>query len=114
MDVLDRKIERLLLNSKKVSEEQLQSLKTQAEANKISLSQAVIANDIATERELAQLYADEISVPLTEFNAKDIPKEILKLIPEHIAKQYRVILFDIESDNGTNLLAMQDPDDVQE
>jgi hypothetical protein len=51
--------------------------------------------------------------PYTEFNAKDIPSEILKIIPEHIAKQYRVILFDKEKDTGVYLVAMEDPDDIE-
>ena len=113
MDVLDKKLERLLLSKKKIDEDQLKSLKNQMESDKKTLKEVVIANNIASEQELTQLFADEIGVPYVEFNAKDIPREILKLVPEHIAKQYRVILFDIESESGINLLAMEDPDDVQ-
>jgi type IV pilus assembly protein PilB len=113
MDVLDKKIERLLLAKKKIDAEELKTLKAQMESDKKSLREVVIANNITTENELTQLFADEIGVPYIEFNAKEIPKEILKLVPEHIAKQYRVILFDIESESGINLLAMEDPDDVQ-
>lgn len=113
MDVLDKKIERILLASNKINKEQLDKLKEQAAADKKSLQEVVIANNITTEQELAMRYADQIGVPYIEFVAKDIPREILKKVPEHIAKQYRVILFDIEPETGTNLLAMEDPDDVQ-
>ncbi len=113
MDVLDKKIERLLIKTQKVSEDELAKLKEQAVADKKSLRELVLNKNIATEQELAMEYAEEIGVPYTEFVAKDIPREILKKVPEHIAKQYRVILFDIEAETGVNLLAMEDPDDVQ-
>lgn len=113
MDVLDKKIERLLISGEKVDEEQLKKLKDEAASDKKSLLEVVVAASIATEKELAMMYAEEIGVPYVEFNAKEIPREILKLIPEHIAKQYRVIIFDVEAETGTNLVAMEDPDDIQ-
>jgi type IV pilus assembly protein PilB len=39
-------------------------------------------------------------------------KEVLNLIPEHIARQYNAVLFDVKAD-GSKHLAMEDPDDVQ-
>lgn len=113
MDVIDKKVERLLSKSKKVSAEQLKLLKEQAESEKKSLLDVVTAGNVASEQELAMLYSEENGVPFIDFNAKDIPREILKLIPEHIAKQYRVIIFDVEADGGTHLVAMEDPDDVE-
>ena len=113
MDVLDKRTERLLVKSKKISEEQLKTLKEQAAHEKKSLLEVVVAGNYATEQELAMLHAEEIGVPFIEFNAKDIPREVLKLIPEHIAKQYKVILFEIEAGSGAHLVAMEDPDDVE-
>ncbi|HPW47825.1 MAG TPA: GspE/PulE family protein, partial [Candidatus Saccharibacteria bacterium] len=51
-------------------------------------------------------------IPFIDLNPKDIQKETLRLIPERIARQYNVIVFSIEED-GTKLLAMEDPDDIQ-
>ena len=36
----------------------------------------------------------------------------MHLIPERIARQYNVVVFNVE-ENGTKLLAMEDPDDIQ-
>jgi type IV pilus assembly protein PilB len=65
-----------------------------------------------TEQELTQAYAAKIDVPFVELIPRNIKKEVLKLIPEHIAQQYNAVLFDVK-DDGTKLLAMEDPDDVQ-
>ncbi len=113
MEVSDKKVERLLQKSNKLNKEQLDSLKQQAENEKKSLMAVAVAGNIASEQEIAMLYAEDIGVPYIEFSAKDIPKEILKLIPEHIAKQFRTILFEVEGDTECNLVAMEDPDDVE-
>jgi type IV pilus assembly protein PilB len=113
MDVFDRKIGPLLVANKKISDQQLKVLSERSEKEKRSLREIVVADNLASEQEIAKIYALQINVAYTEFNPKDIPSETLKLIPEHIAKQYRAILFDKEKDSGTYLVAMEDPDDIE-
>ncbi len=51
-------------------------------------------------------------LPSSNSMRKKSPHEILRLIPERIAHQYKVILFGVD-DQGCKMLAMEDPDDVQ-
>jgi type IV pilus assembly protein PilB len=113
MDVFDRKIGPLLLENKKVTQEQLKTLGEQAEKEKKTLKDIIVSDNIASEQDLYKLYASKINVPYTEFNAKEIPANILKLVPEHIAKQYRLIIFGQEKDSKAYLIAMEDPEDVE-
>jgi type IV pilus assembly protein PilB len=113
MDVFDRKIGPILLDSKKVTDEQLRTLEQRGQNEKKSLREIVVAEGIATEPELYKMYALKVDVPYAEFAAKEIPSDILKLIPEHIAKQYRMILFGQEKDTNTYLIAMEDPEDIE-
>jgi len=113
MDVFDRKIGPLLLSNKKITQEQLKILTARSEREKKSLRDIVIADNIASEQELAKMYALQISVPYTEFNAKEIPSDLIKRIPEHTAKQYRAILFEQEKGTQTFLIAMEDPEDIE-
>jgi type IV pilus assembly protein PilB len=113
MDLLDSKIGHLLLTNKKVSAEQLKTLEQRSTNEKKSLKELVTAEGISSEQEIAKMYSIQISVPYVEFNPKDIPPEILKRIPEHIAKQYRMILFDIDKENNSFLVAMEDPEDIE-
>jgi type IV pilus assembly protein PilB len=112
MRISDSLVEKLLKKAGKVTDEQLKALKEQETAEKKPLQDLVIASEIINESELTKLYAAEIDVPFIELNAKEIKREILKLIPERIAKQYQVVLFGVE-DDGSKLLAMEDPDDIQ-
>lgn len=112
MRISDSLVEKLLKNADRVTPEQLASLHEQSVAEKKPLQDLVVQNNLIDEKDLTQLYAEEIDIPYIELNPKEIKREILKLIPERIARQYNVVLFGIEEDK-TKLLAMEDPDDIQ-
>lgn len=112
MRISDSLVEDLLKKADKVSAEQLKTLREQEVNEKKPLQDLVIRNNILSEKDLTKLYADEIDIPFIELNAKDIKREVLRLIPERIANQYRVVLFGVDED-GNKLLAMEDPDDIQ-
>lgn len=112
MRISDSLVEQLLRDAEKVTEDQLVGLREQEKTEKKPLQDIVIRNGVVNEQDLTKLYAKEIDLPFIELNPQEIPREILRLIPERIARQYKVILFGVE-ENGGKLLAMEDPDDVQ-
>jgi type IV pilus assembly protein PilB len=111
MRVSDDLVEKLLTSTGKFSEEQLKALREQEKSDKKPLQDVVIAANAISERDLTKLYAQEIDVPFVELNAREVHKDILKLIPERIAKQYHTVAFDVDED-GVVFVAMEDPDDV--
>lgn len=112
MRIPDSLVEKLLLDSKKCSKEQLATLREQEKHDKKPLQDLAVKNGVLTEKELTKLYADEIEVPFIELNAKEIKPDVLKLLPERIARQYKAVVFDAEA-KGPKLVAMEDPDDIQ-
>jgi type IV pilus assembly protein PilB len=112
MRISDALVIGLLRESRKVNEEQLRQLLEQQKTDKRPLQELVLKNNLLPETDLTKLYAAKIDVPFVEIIPKNLSKDVLKLIPEHIARQYNAILFDTRPD-GTRLLAMEDPDDVQ-
>lgn len=112
MHISDTATEKLLLESNKISPQELTNLKDQAKNEKKPLEDLVLKSNLMSEKELVKLYAAEADIPYAEFNAHDIKRELLRLIPERIARQYRAVLFGV-ADNGDKLLAMEDPDDIQ-
>lgn len=112
MRISDSLVEKFLIDADKVKSDQLQSLREEEAAENRPLQDLAIGNGIISEKELTKLYAEEIDVPFIELNPKEIKREVLKLIPERIARQYAVVLFGID-DDGSKLLAMEDPDDIQ-
>ncbi|MDB5163501.1 MAG: Type secretion system protein [Candidatus Saccharibacteria bacterium] len=112
MHISDTVTEKLLRESKKFTPEELTNLKEQAKSEKKPLQDLVLKNNLLTEKDLLKLYAEESDTPFIEFNPKELKRDILRLIPERIARQYRAVLIGVE-DNGAKLLAMEDPDDIQ-
>ena len=112
MRIADVLTEQLLKKAGKITDEQLANLKQAQAKDKKPLQDLVIKNNLLNERELTQLYAHEIDVPLVELNAREINKDILTLLPERIARQYHAVVFG-EDEGGTKLVAMEDPDDIQ-
>jgi len=111
MHIIDSLVEKLLRKAG-VSDTQIATLHTQAATGKKSMHELALKNKLIDEKDLIKLYAKEIEVPLVELNPKEIKKEVLTVLPERLARQYRAVVFDIDK-NGAKSVAMEDPDDVQ-
>lgn len=112
MRISDKLVEELLAKTNKVTPAQLTALKEQEQNEKKPLQDVVIAAAVITEKELTVAFAEQIDIPFVEINIKEMQREVLHLIPERIARQYNVVAYGMD-DDGTKLLAMEDPDDIQ-
>lgn len=112
MQISDELVEKYLQNTTQITPEELATLRQQATDSKHPLQELAVNSNFISEKDLTKLYSDEIDIPFIEVNPKEIPSKILQLIPERIAKQYRVIVFGVSKDNET-MLAMEDPDDIE-
>ena len=112
MRISDETVEKLLIENKVVTDEQLAPLKEEAIRITEQLQDVVLSSHTIDEPALTKLYAKYIDVPYVEIEPKDIPTETLSRIPERIARQYNAVIFKIDED-GRIHLAMDDPDDIQ-
>jgi type IV pilus assembly protein PilB len=102
----------LLERNNAVTNEQLDALKEEGTRSRRPLQDIVIQNKIIDEKQLVEAFANYAQIPFVEIDPRDIPQPILNKIPERIARQYNAVLFQVDED-GTQHLAMDDPDDVQ-
>lgn len=112
MRISDTILETLLGRANLVSPKQLAASKNEAARSKRPLSQIVIEQKIIDEKTLVQAFSAYADVPFIELSSQIVPREVLKLIPERVARQYMAVLFKVDED-GVYHLAMEDPDDVQ-
>jgi type IV pilus assembly protein PilB len=112
MRIPDSLVEKLLDKNGKFTKEQIAGLREQEISEKKPLQDLVIKNNLLSEKDLTKLYADEVEIPFVELNARDIKHDVLKQLPERIARQYNAVVFDVDA-KGTKLVAMEDPDDIQ-
>ncbi len=105
----------ILKKSGAFNDEKITELTEQAKTENTELYELIVKQNVLSESELIKAYSDEIGVPYTEINVKELNKEILKQIPEHIAKLYNMVIFDgpLEDVDEPKSIAMEDPDDLQ-
>lgn len=112
MRISDTILETLLGRAKLVTPEQLTTLKEEADRSKRPLLEIIFDQRITDERTLAKAFSEYTDIPFIEIEPRTVESEVLKLIPERVARQYMAVLFKVDPD-GVHHLAMEDPDDVQ-
>lgn len=112
MRISDSILETVLGRANLTTPEQLATLKAEAARSKRPLQDLILESKYATEETLVKAFSDYSGIPYTEVDPRKVPSDVLKLIPERVARQYMAVMFEVDSD-GVHHLAMEDPDDVQ-
>lgn len=105
-------LKKLLVDQGLISPEQFTQLFDESERKKQSIFDVLVAAKIVDANYLNNLVASALGVARVDFTVEKINKDIVKLLPEDVARQRQVILFNQES-NGTYDAAMLDPSDLE-
>lgn len=112
MRISDQTLVKLLKKGGITIDDQLDALNEEGARLGRSLQDLVIEKQLITEIDLKKLFAEYANIPYIELDPKDIPQDVLNMIPERIARQYNAVIFKVDEDKVIHL-AMDDPDDVQ-
>ncbi|MDD5590186.1 MAG: ATPase, T2SS/T4P/T4SS family [Candidatus Portnoybacteria bacterium] len=100
-----------LLDSKLVNESQLKKLEKEAEETNTKLTDLIVQKGMAKQEDISRLQAYILGIPYVNLEEENVPREVLSIIPEPIARKYNIVAF---KKNGRNLeVAMIDPNDLQ-
>lgn len=106
----EKKVEELLLERSLITEEQLKKVKEDSKKKGISVVKLLVRSAIVSEDDYAQVLSDILGVPYVDLNNYLVDERIIKLIPENIARKYKVIpIFKI---GNALTVAMADPKDI--
>lgn len=110
--VLDEQdLKRALVSKKLITAKAWDELKKEAVTVKKDVADLIIDKKIVEEEKLAELAAGFLDVEYVDLKESgQIPKEILLLVPEPIARRHGIIAFG--DDKGKLKLGMIDPDDL--
>ncbi len=111
MKLKQETLKEILLKSGFVDEKELKKAVSTAKEMKKSLEDVLIFRGLITEKALGQLVAEHLNVPFISLSGTVIPENVLNLIPERLARNYRILPFKVEKDNLH--LAMEDPKDFE-
>ncbi len=104
---LKEKIIDILVESKNIKKEDLDGAIKLSKEKGISLDKVLLEKELITEKELLILLAKELNIPPIDLTKYKIDPELLSVVPERIARQYRIIPI---SQIGTTItVAISDP-----
>ncbi len=104
-------VEQLLKEPLKLEDTMIALLKEKVEKDKKTLEAALLEDKAVTETELYTAAGAALRVPFVALHEKDIPQDILGLIPAPLADTHHVVAFE-KTDKDISI-AMLDPTDIQ-
>ncbi len=104
-------IEDILLNEGLLRSDQVNSIKLESINTGAPSDQLILRHNLASPEQVAKARAQILGIPFITLENKAISTEVLNLVPEAVAKRYKLIPFE-RSGEALNL-AMVDPLDLQ-
>jgi type IV pilus assembly protein PilB len=98
MIVTDEQLKQILLNVKLLDQKKLQEVLEYAKNSNITLTDALLEKDIVTDENLGMLVADALKTPFIVLGKITIPEEVFRIIPERVARKYKMIPFARDKD----------------
>jgi type IV pilus assembly protein PilB len=111
MRIENKQLRDFIQDSGIVSEFDLKKSFEEAKKNKRQLGEILLEKKLIDDAQLRKLYAYILGVPFVDLKKETIDQEILQIVPEPIAKKYKIVAFE---KNGRELrVAMLNPEDIQ-
>ncbi|MBU0476502.1 Flp pilus assembly complex ATPase component TadA [Patescibacteria group bacterium] len=111
MKVEPQQLKAFLMDANLVTEAQFEQAQKKAEKTKKKIGDVLIAESLINQEELIKLEAYILGIPFVLLEKEIVSPEILKIIPEPIARSNNIIAF---RKKGNNLeVAMLDPEDLR-
>lgn len=100
-------IKKILLDGNYVTPEDIKKAEEYAEEHRVSIVEYLLVEGLTSNDIIGQAIAESLGVPYSNLQAKRPPKEQVLLIPEEIAKDLRVVLF--EQDENSVVVTSDQP-----
>ncbi|MCX5713796.1 MAG: GspE/PulE family protein [Candidatus Omnitrophica bacterium] len=115
MSNLKENIIDILIKSKKLTPDQLESALVTQKQKHLSLRKVLVERGIMSEEEILALFSEQLFIPALHLGKYKFDPEIIKLIPEHLARLYSIIPLSVIGKTLTvaiadplNILALDD------
>jgi type IV pilus assembly protein PilB len=111
MQLPNDQLKSLLLQAGVIDQKMLTELEVFAKNAQTSLQEAIIEKDIITDEKLGLLIADYLKFPFISLAKMTIPEDVFEIVPERIARKFKVIAFARDADGVR--IAMANPTNTQ-
>ncbi|MBD3282034.1 MAG: hypothetical protein GF387_00245 [Candidatus Portnoybacteria bacterium] len=111
MQVSNQQLKAFIIDKGLVSKKEIKKAEKVAEDKNKSLEDVVVSQGLISEKEMIKLKAYILGIPFIDLKKIDIKPEVLRIIPEPIAKKNNIVAIDKKGDSLE--VAMLDPADLQ-
>src|SRR3989344_6011831 len=106
-----QQLQKLLVDSGYISQEDFNNAFRDAKRRKHELADTIVENGLIKDDQLGQLLAQEAGFPFVNLRVKRIEQDVLHLVPEIVARSKGIIAF--QRDKNEIKVGMIDPDDLE-
>lgn len=111
MRVEPEQLKAFLLDANLVTEEEFRRAKKKADQTDQEVGEVLVSRGVISQERLLKLKAYILGVPFVDLEDQEIPPEVLKIIPEPVARSHNIIAYR-KKDNELEV-AMLDPRDLK-
>lgn len=111
MRIDNKQLKDFLLDGEILESSEIEAVFEESEKSGRLMGDLLLEKNLVSKDELNKLYAYILGTPFVDLSKEIIAPEILKMIPEPIAKKYKIVAFD--KSNGDLKVAMLNPGDLQ-
>jgi len=111
MRISDTLVLQLVATTRKISDDQVAELRAQEKATNRPMQDIVIMSGLVSEADLVKLYARHINIPYIDLDLLSINLELLKKMPERIARRYCAVIFSVNTNGSLNIACAEKLDE---
>lgn len=111
MKVDTKKLEQFILDAGIIDPKKFKEAKDEADKTKKPIGDILVSNGLISKKELIKIQSYILGVPFINLEGTTVPQNVLKIIPESIARTNNIVAFNAKDNNLE--VAMLDPEDLQ-
>ena len=111
MKISDEQLKAFIVDTSLVTKDELEKAEAKAAKENRKLGEVLVKEGFVNAGELNKLEAYILGIPFVDLKQETINPEVLKIIPEAIARKHNIVSF--KQTGKTLEVAMLDPDDLQ-
>lgn len=105
-----KRLGEILVEAGKLREEDIRKALTEQNKYGEKLGKVIVKMGLLSEKEIIDTVSKQLGIPITNLDKRELPEELIKLVPEDISKNYMVM--PVERRFNVLRLAMVDPLDI--
>src|SRR5437899_3284163 len=111
MKVESKQLLKFILEAGLITEAQSKKILEKSKESKEDIEDILVSENLITKKELIKIEAYLLGIPFINLENEVIPPEVLRIIPESIARAHNIVAFK-RKDNNLEV-AMVDPEDLR-